>query len=258
MHPASVNQDITVTPGVEYVLHFQTYFDKCTGGEGFVGVMLNHAPYYTVDACDRYPTYIEGFGDNAIIFTPDTTTVNIRFEFLTGEPDAVIKIDNVVVLPTASENIVQNGDFENGLGPWVATDTYNNKHYVRGPGDNSSKAYEFNQVGDTKFNQAGYIPASLSQSLDVTVGKLYLLKFRVYFDKCTANEGSIGASIGEWAGNGRYPVGACDNGSDGVQKFGERWFTFKPSVTPETLRFDFLANEPDAVVKLDNVVIVPA
>ncbi|KAL9033344.1 MAG: hypothetical protein Q9214_007561, partial [Letrouitia sp. 1 TL-2023] len=168
MHPASVSQDITVTAGVEYVLHFQTYFDKCTGGEGFVGVMLNHEPYYTVDACDRYPTYIDGFGDNAIIFTPDTTTVNVRFEFLTGEPDAAIKIDNVSVLPAASQNIVQNAGFESGLAPWVATDTYNNKHYVRGPGDNSSNAYEFNQVGDAKFNQADYVPASLTQSLPVT------------------------------------------------------------------------------------------
>ncbi|KAL9611910.1 MAG: hypothetical protein Q9167_003463 [Letrouitia subvulpina] len=258
MHPASVNQDITVIPGVEYVLHFRTYFDKCTGGEGFVGVMLNHEPEYTVDACDRYPSNVGAFGDNAITFTPDTSTENIRFEFLTGEPDAVIKIDNVVVLPAASQNVVQNAGFESGLAPWVATDTYNNMHYIRGPGDNSSNAYEFNQVGDPKTSQAGYVPASLSQNLPVLVGKLYLFQFHIYFDKCNApGERSVDVSIGDV----RWNFDACDNYAyihDSVGRFGVRYGFFTTQTNPETLRFDFKITVPDAVVKLDNILVVPA
>ncbi|KAL8740354.1 MAG: hypothetical protein Q9190_006932 [Brigantiaea leucoxantha] len=258
MHPASVNQDITVTPGVEYVLHFQTYFDKCTGGEGFVGVMLNHSPVYTVDACDRYPDNVGAFGANAYAFTPDTSPYNIRFEFLTGEPDAIIKIDNVVVLPAASQNIVQNGDFENGLAPWVATDTYNNKHYIRGPGDNSANAYEFNQVGDPKSPQANYVPASLSQTLAVSAGKSYLLKFYIYFDKCTTQgKRFVDVSIGDL----HWTQDACDNGAfllDSVQRFGERWGPFKAQVDLETLNFTFSTTEPDVVVKIDKILVVPA
>lgn len=262
MHPASVNQDITVTPGVEYVLHFRTYFDKCTQSEGFVGVMLNHQPEYTVDACDRYPSNANAFGDNAFTFTPDTSTENIRFEFLTGEPDAVIKIDNVVVLPAASQNIVQNGGFESGLAPWIATDTYNNKHYVRGSGYNSANAYEFNQVGDTKYAQADYIPASLNQSLNLSVGKLYLLKFYIFFDKCTgAGQRSVDVSIGTFVHYQRWNFDACDNYAyylDSVQNFGERSVYFTTDDDPATLRFDFLIKETDAVVKLDNIKVIPA
>ena len=90
-HPASVNQDLTVTVGQAYTLTFRTYFDKCTGSEGFVGVMLNHQPVYTVDACDF------GAGDfktNTVAFTAAANPENLRFEFLVGETDAVVKLDN--------------------------------------------------------------------------------------------------------------------------------------------------------------------
>ncbi|KAL9612601.1 MAG: hypothetical protein Q9167_002807 [Letrouitia subvulpina] len=160
--------------------------------------------------------------------------------------------------PTPSNNIVKNGGFECGLASWVAVDTYNNKHYVRGPGDNSANAYEFNQVGDTQFTQPGYVAASLSQNLTVTVGKSYLLKFRTYFDKCTIGEGFVGVLLngGDDAG---YTVDACDRYPANIGQFGDNTVgPFTASTNPENLRFEFLIDEPDAVVKLDNIMVVPA
>ena len=89
--PASVNQDLIVTVGASYTLTFRTYFDKCTGSEGFVGVMLNHQPVYTVDACDFGAGY---YNDNTVAFLATVSPFNLRFEFLVGEPDAVVRIDN--------------------------------------------------------------------------------------------------------------------------------------------------------------------
>lgn len=59
--------------------------------EGFVGVMLNHAPVFTVDACD----FGRGaYRDNTVNFTATVSPWNLRFEFEVGETSAVVKIDN--------------------------------------------------------------------------------------------------------------------------------------------------------------------
>ena len=91
MNPASVNQDLIVTVGQSYQLTYRTYFDKCDGGEGFVGVMLNHQPVKTTDACDLGAG---AFKSNSYNFTATVTPLNLRFEFLTSEYPVVMKIDN--------------------------------------------------------------------------------------------------------------------------------------------------------------------
>ena len=77
--------------GQAYTLTFRTYFDKCTTSEGFVGVMLNYAPEYDVDACDLGAG---AFKTNTVNFTATVSPVNLMFQFLVGETDAVVKIDN--------------------------------------------------------------------------------------------------------------------------------------------------------------------
>lgn len=87
---------VAVTPGVPYVLAFNSWFDDLLSG--FIGVMVNDSPIYTVDATDK------GAGSwqlNEVPYTPTTSTVTLRFEFLFGtqhEP-RVQKIDTVVLRP---------------------------------------------------------------------------------------------------------------------------------------------------------------
>ena len=57
---------------------------------------INGQPVYTVDACD-YPAGV--FTDNSYQFFPPPDGANLRFEFLIGEIGAVVKIDNVSMLP---------------------------------------------------------------------------------------------------------------------------------------------------------------
>ncbi|KAH8912959.1 hypothetical protein BR93DRAFT_984455 [Coniochaeta sp. PMI_546] len=86
----------TVTPGVPYTLTFNSWFDNLLSG--FIGVVVNGSPIYTVDATDK------GAGAwhlNTVSYTPTTSTVTIRFEFLFGtqhEP-SVQKVDTVVFTP---------------------------------------------------------------------------------------------------------------------------------------------------------------
>lgn len=91
-----MNQDIPTVANIPYTLRFRTFFDKCTGSEGFVGVKINGQPVYTVDACDGTAGV---FNDNAIQFISAGGSTNLRFEFLVGENPAVVKIDNVNVYP---------------------------------------------------------------------------------------------------------------------------------------------------------------
>ncbi|KAI4145748.1 MAG: hypothetical protein L6R39_003710 [Caloplaca ligustica] len=97
MHPAAVSQDIATVAGVTYNLNFRVYFDKCTQSEGFVGVMINHQPVRTVDACDAPGAGF--FKDANVQFTATSASTNLRFEFLIGENPATVKIDNVSAVP---------------------------------------------------------------------------------------------------------------------------------------------------------------
>lgn len=100
MHPASVNQDVSgLTVGAAYTLSFSVYFDKCTQREGFVGVMLNHQPVFTFDSCDDGQQAVGNFYRVTVPFTAAANPENVRLEFLVGEPNAVIKLDNVAVTP---------------------------------------------------------------------------------------------------------------------------------------------------------------
>ena len=90
-NPASLSQNLVVTVGQAYALTFRTYFDTCTTSEGFVGVMLNNVPVYTVDACDFGAG---AYKSNTVNFTATASLSNLEFQFLVGEPTAVVKIDN--------------------------------------------------------------------------------------------------------------------------------------------------------------------
>ena len=97
---ANVTQDLAVTVGQDYTLTFRAYFQQCTGTEGFVGVMLNHEPVWTYDACDGGPPY-GVYKTQTIPFTAAANPENLRFDFVVGPAtDVIVKIDNVVVVPT--------------------------------------------------------------------------------------------------------------------------------------------------------------
>ena len=86
-----MNQDLVVVVGQSYELTYRTYFDKCDESEGFVGLMVNHQPVQTTDACDFGAG---AFKSNSYDFTATVNPTNLRFEFLVGDTDAVVKIDN--------------------------------------------------------------------------------------------------------------------------------------------------------------------
>ena len=82
-----------VVPGAEYTLTFNSWFDDLQSG--FIGVMVNGEPIYTVDATDK------GAGAwhlNIVSYTPSVASINLRFEFLFGSQHApgVQKVDSVV------------------------------------------------------------------------------------------------------------------------------------------------------------------
>jgi len=88
-----ISAPVTVQPGVPYRLTFWTSFDNRDAG--FIGVMFNDVPYYTVDAGDHgYGTYI--FYPNSFDYTPTNSTVTVKFEFLfTGNVPSLMLVDTV-------------------------------------------------------------------------------------------------------------------------------------------------------------------
>lgn len=146
-------------------------------------------------------------------------------------------------VPSPSDNVVQNGGFECGLAPWVATDITNTRHTVGGPGDDSPSAYEFDLVG-TPSPGTGLNPANVNQDLAVAVGQAYTLTFRTYFDSC--GDGFVGVQLDHAPA---YTVDACDFGAGA---FRSNTVNFTATVSPWNLRFDFEVGQVGAVVRVDN------
>ncbi|KAL8810888.1 MAG: hypothetical protein Q9200_002236 [Gallowayella weberi] len=153
--------------------------------------------------------------------------------------------------PTPTDNVVQNGGFECGLDPWIPGDIPYSTHSIASPGDASTFAYEYEQVGPVTADNYQN-PGSVNQDLNVTVGQTYVLKFRTFFDKCTPSEGFVGVMLNH---SPVYTVDACDFGAG---EFKDNTVTFTPSVTPFNLRFEFIIAENPAQVKIDNVIVAPA
>jgi hypothetical protein len=90
------SKSFTVTPNVSYKLGFASWFDDLASG--FIGVMINGSPVYTVDAGDK------GAGawhDNTVLYTPTTATVTLRFEFLfdNRHVPSIQRLDTVTFVP---------------------------------------------------------------------------------------------------------------------------------------------------------------
>jgi hypothetical protein len=84
-----------ITPGTQYVLTFDTFFN--VGNGGFIGVKFNGAPKYTVDASDNLRPGV--WNSNTISFTATTGQYFLEFEFMFGTSSVVAKIDNVILSP---------------------------------------------------------------------------------------------------------------------------------------------------------------
>jgi hypothetical protein len=93
-----ISKKFTVVPGAAYYLQFFNFFDNTSAG--FIGVMINDVPVYTIDAKDRNTPGF--YYSNDIVWTPaaGVKTATIKFEFLFGNaPASVDRIDSVVFQP---------------------------------------------------------------------------------------------------------------------------------------------------------------
>ncbi|KAM7203202.1 hypothetical protein V8F20_004144 [Naviculisporaceae sp. PSN 640] len=91
------SQAFAVTPGVQYRLKFASWFDNLASG--FIGVMVNEVPIYTVDAADQRVQPVREWHDNEVLYTPAAGVVSlrVRFEFLFGNTHwpSIQRVDSV-------------------------------------------------------------------------------------------------------------------------------------------------------------------
>lgn len=97
---ASLSQDVGgLTVGAVYTLSYSAYFSACTGSFGFVGIMLNHQAVSTYDPCDYGQAGVGQFYRTSLSFTATANPTNVRFEFVIGQPSAVVRLDNIAITP---------------------------------------------------------------------------------------------------------------------------------------------------------------
>lgn len=92
-----ISQTLQVNPGRSYYLQFYSFFDNPNAG--FIGVQINGAAVYTVDARDKGSG---GWFSNDVIWVPaagvTSATINFEFLFVSGT-SSVDRIDSVVFQP---------------------------------------------------------------------------------------------------------------------------------------------------------------
>jgi hypothetical protein len=85
---------LPVTAGTSYYLQFYSFFDNLSAG--FIGVMINGNPVYTVDATDKGAGFYH-VNDVIWVAPAGVTAANISFEFLFSPgQSSVDRIDSVV------------------------------------------------------------------------------------------------------------------------------------------------------------------
>ncbi|CAF9931226.1 hypothetical protein IMSHALPRED_008565 [Imshaugia aleurites] len=245
------------------MLTFRTYFDAC--GDGFVGVKLNQAPVYTVDACD----YGAGaFEDNTVNFTATVSPTNLRFEFEVSETTAVVKIDNVAVVPVSAptavssstapaasctSNIISNGGFESGaVSPWaVSAQVGNTASSVVKPGSTNAGggAYAFSA---SLLGPQGVSSLTLSQVMATCAGTNYSVKVDYKFSSTALNDCSFKL---------QYPYKTSSGSETTPSALGTAgaWYTtfatFQAVSNADVLTMVFsCSNGQTDVIEVDNVV----
>lgn len=103
MHPAFVTQDVTgLTAGARYNLIYSVRFDfpgPCYE-VGFLGSMIGGSQQgETFDPCDRGQIAVGQYAQSTVPFQATGATTNVRFEFVIAKEGAVVRLDNVAVVP---------------------------------------------------------------------------------------------------------------------------------------------------------------
>ncbi|KAK3326096.1 hypothetical protein B0H66DRAFT_550069 [Apodospora peruviana] len=88
-----ISATVPVEVGATYTLTFYTNFSDF--GNGFIGVMANGSPIYTIDAGDN-GAGVGFYSKNTVSYTASTSSVYFTFEFLFGTTSAGIdRIDTI-------------------------------------------------------------------------------------------------------------------------------------------------------------------
>ncbi|KAB5523124.1 hypothetical protein GE09DRAFT_1065552 [Coniochaeta sp. 2T2.1] len=85
-----ISSTINAAANVPSKLTFASFFTNADAG--FIGVIINDAPVYTIDAHDR-PAGV--WNTNSIDYNPTTDQIVIKFEFLFGPYPSYARIDTV-------------------------------------------------------------------------------------------------------------------------------------------------------------------
>ena len=155
--------------------------------------------------------------------------------------------------PCVLTGLLQNGGFECGLSPWVAslsTGTNSGTNYrIGSPGHAGQSAFEFHQTSDPGDSHPNYL-AHVSQDVSLTTGVPYILSFQVYFDRSSPT--LIVAFI-----NDAPKYGVAPNDKSGPGYWNEISFTFTSLQSITNIRFSYTTGASEVVAKIDDVSITP-
>ncbi|KAI0123564.1 hypothetical protein BJ170DRAFT_697387 [Xylariales sp. AK1849] len=92
-----ISPGLSVVSGNSYQLRFWANFNdlRC----GFIGIMIEDQPVFTVDATDHGAASIGTWTENIVDYTPTTSTISIKFEYLLGPALCHVKTDTITFTP---------------------------------------------------------------------------------------------------------------------------------------------------------------
>jgi len=157
----NLSQVVAIEQGKTYALTFDASTGAGNARSIVAGIGLNEAPWTpetrTVNLTDQTQTF------TLILTATEFGGANSRVVFDMGAEVGVVVIDNVSLV--IANNLLVNGDFENGRTSWTET-----AGEIRTEGENSFYFAEVAQAGNA-------FDVNLSQIVDIQQGQKYTLSF---------------------------------------------------------------------------------
>jgi hypothetical protein len=234
----NVSQKLNIVQGNTYVLTFDAWSDtnrSIIGGIGLSGgdfsndskpvnITTTRAQYELILSSDSF-----GAADARVLFD------------LNGE-NGLVNIDDVS-LKLQVNNLLTNGDFENGSDPWIVGVDDSSSAPVVTEGGNT-----YYSVNVTSANPSEPYLVNVSQKLEILQGNTYTLTFDAWSDVERSIIGGIGLSGGDFS-NDSKPVDITTTKTNYTLTLSSETF----GATDARVLFDL--NGDNGLVNIDNVVL---
>ncbi len=185
----NMSQKLEIIEGETYTLSFDAWSD--VNRSIIAGIGLSGGNFANTSEAVNINTFVTNY--TLTLTAAGFGAPDARVLFDVGAETGMVNIDNVS-LNIITNNLLVNGDFENGSDPWIVGVDDNSPAPVVTMNGNTYYSVDVTAAGNS-------FDVNLSQKLEITAGETYTLTFDAWSDVNRSIIAGIGLSGGDFANN---------------------------------------------------------